>query len=85
MAPWSTPCEPEIIQSGEINEKRDFGEKPKSLSLLRWCRRRDLNPHALESSIPIGMNVGVVNMAVQRPPPCRLQGCWKHGLSLRAV
>jgi hypothetical protein len=30
---------------GWFFEKRDLGEKPKSLSLLRWCRRRDLNPH----------------------------------------
>jgi len=28
-----------------FHEKRDFGVKPKSLSLLEWCRRRDLNPH----------------------------------------
>jgi len=37
--------EPLFSQSGRFQEKKDFGGKPKSLSELRWCRRRDLNPH----------------------------------------
>src|SRR4030065_1048289 len=37
--------EPVLSQSGRFHEKRDSGEKPKSLLLLRWCRRGDSNPH----------------------------------------
>ena len=38
-------CEPHVSLSGPKYEKRKLGAKPNSLSLLLWCRRRDLNPH----------------------------------------
>ena len=37
--------EPLFSHSVPNYEKRDLGLKPKSLLLLPWCRRRDLNPH----------------------------------------
>lgn len=36
--------EPLFSHSGRIHEKRDFGFAPKSLLILRWCRRGDSNP-----------------------------------------
>jgi hypothetical protein len=37
--------EPQLSHSGRIHEKKEPGTNPDSLLLLRWCRRRDLNPH----------------------------------------
>jgi hypothetical protein len=37
--------EPQISHSGRFHEKRDFGQKPKSLLDPKWCRRGDSNPH----------------------------------------
>ena len=39
------PREPQMSHICLFHEKRELGGKPKSLLLLRWCRRRDLNPH----------------------------------------
>ena len=39
--------EPEISQSAPFYEKRDSGDKPKSLLLFPWCRRGDSNPHGV--------------------------------------
>src|SRR3990172_1614669 len=35
-----------MSQSGRFHEKRDLGGKPKSLLLLRWCRRGDSTDEA---------------------------------------
>ena len=37
--------EPVFSHSGHLKRKRNSGAKPKSLSLFKWCRRGDSNPH----------------------------------------
>jgi hypothetical protein len=41
----TAPPEPIFSHSAHFQRKRDSGGKPKSLCVLRWCRRGDSNPH----------------------------------------